>query len=125
MAYQTGQIKSFDDIPDGAFIKYLPRFQPDVFDENMKLVKQVEDMAAKKGATASQIALGWVQAHNGKKGLPQILPIPGATTTERIEQNMKPAELSEEDMETLAEILKKFPVQGERYMAAAMHHVEA
>jgi pyridoxine 4-dehydrogenase len=88
-------------------------------------VKQVEDMAAKKGKTPGQIALGWVIAHSEKKGLPQILPIPGATTTERITENMEPAQLSEDDMAALADILKRFPVKGERYMAEAMHHLEA
>lgn len=94
-----------------------------MFYENMKLVKAVEDLAAKKGCSAGQVALGWILAHNGKKGLPQIVPIPGATTAERIKENMKPAQLSEDDMAALAEILKKFPVQGERYNEAAMQFI--
>jgi pyridoxine 4-dehydrogenase len=89
----------------------------------MKLVKAVEDMAAKKGSSAGQIALGWVLAHSGKQGMPQIIPIPGATRAERIKENMQPAELSEDDMATLSEILKKFPVQGERYDAGGMQFV--
>ena len=80
-------------------------------------------MAAKKGCSAGQIALGWVLAHSGKKGMPQIVPIPGATTTERIKENMKPAQLSEEDMATLSDILEKFPVQGERYNEEGMKFV--
>jgi pyridoxine 4-dehydrogenase len=42
----TGQIKSFDDIPDTDFRKMLPRFQPENFEANMKLVKEVEKIAA-------------------------------------------------------------------------------
>lgn len=121
--FLTGQLKSYDDIPDGSFIKTQPRFQPDVFDENLKLVAQVEALAAKKGSTPAQVALGWILTHSGKSGFPQIIPIPGATTEARIKENVTPAKLSEEDMEALAEILKKFPVQGERYDKHSMAHV--
>jgi pyridoxine 4-dehydrogenase len=51
--FLTGHIKSFDDIPDGDFRKTGPRFQPDVFDENMKLVEEVRRVAEKKGFTVS------------------------------------------------------------------------
>ncbi|KAF2690989.1 Aldo/keto reductase [Lentithecium fluviatile CBS 122367] len=123
--FLAGLYKSPSDIPQGSFLKFLPRFQPDVFDENLKLVKQVEELAAKKGSTPGQVALGWVLAHSGKKGWPEMLPIPGATTVDRITENMKPAQLSEEDMAALSEILQKFPVQGARYHAEGMKHAEA
>jgi pyridoxine 4-dehydrogenase len=101
-------------------IKAYPRFQPDVFDENLKLLREVEKLAAQKGCTTAQIALGWVVALSGRNGLPQILPIPGATTEERIVENMKPAKLSEEDMQAIDGILKSIPVVGDRYPAASM-----
>jgi pyridoxine 4-dehydrogenase len=93
----------------------MPRYQPDVFDENIKLANAVEELAKQKGVTPAQIAIGWVLYHNGKKGMPTIIPIPGTTTSARTEENMKPAKLSEEDFKTLGEILKKFPVKGGRY----------
>jgi pyridoxine 4-dehydrogenase len=96
-------------------LRHFPRFQPDVFDENVKLVHAVEDMAKSKGVTSPQIAIGWVVAHSGAKGMPTVIPIPGATTSARIEENMKPAKLSDEDMKALDEILKKFPQTGARY----------
>jgi pyridoxine 4-dehydrogenase len=94
---------------------HMPRFQPDVFEENVKLLYAVEDIAKSKGVTPAQIAVGWVLAHSNAKGMPTIIPIPGATTSERIEENMQPAELKDEDMKALDEILKKFPVIGGRY----------
>lgn len=100
--------------PD-SILQHLPRYQPDVFDENIKLVHAVEDIAQKKGVTAGQIALGWVLHQSGKNGMPTIIPIPGATTSERVRENMKPARLDESDMKELAQILDKFPVTGERY----------
>jgi pyridoxine 4-dehydrogenase len=55
--------------------------------------------------------------------MPEIIPIPGTTTAERVKENMKPAQLNEEDMAALSEIIKKFPVQGERYNADGMRFV--
>lgn len=98
----------------------FPRFQPDVFGENLKLVKEVEKVASRKGCSPAQIALGWVLAQSKSNGLPEILPIPGATTTERIEENTKPAKLDDNDLATIDEILKKVPIIGDRYHPALM-----
>lgn len=96
-------------------LQHYPRFQPDVFDENIKLLRAVESIAEGKSATPAQIALGWILAQSGAKGMPTIIPIPGATTSARVEENSKPAKLGEEDMKALDDILKKFPVVGHRY----------
>jgi pyridoxine 4-dehydrogenase len=93
----------------------MPRFQPDVFDENIKLLREVEKIAKQKNASPGQVALGWVIAHGGRNGLGDILPIPGATTESRVKENTAPLKLSEEDLTVISDILKKFPVQGHRY----------
>jgi len=56
-----------------------------------------------------------VLAHSGNNGLGDIIPIPGATTAQRITENMKPAKLSEDELATIADILNKFPAVGTRY----------
>lgn len=96
-------------------LHHMPRYQPDVFDENVKLVHAVEGIAQKKGVTPAQIALGWVLHQSGKAGMPTLIPIPGATTSERVKENAKPARLDDSDMKELEQILAKFPVTGERY----------
>lgn len=101
-------------------LQHMPRFHPDVFDENIKLVHAVEGIAQRKGVTPGQIALGWVLYQSGKDGMPTIIPIPGATTSARVEENMKPARLDASDMKELADILDKFPIVGDRYHKEAM-----
>lgn len=113
--FLTGQIRSINDIPEDSFLRSFPRFQPDVFDENIKLLNEVEKLASKKGCSPAQIAIGWVLAQNGKDGMPQFLPIPGATTAERISENMKPAQLTSEDLAIIDDIIKSMPVIGTRY----------
>ena len=91
-----------------------------MFDENIKLVHAVEGIAQKKGVTPAQIALGWVLYQSGRDGMPTIIPIPGATTSARVQENTKPAKLDASDMKELAEILDKFPIVGDRYHKEAM-----
>ncbi|KAL1861587.1 hypothetical protein VTK73DRAFT_7010 [Phialemonium thermophilum] len=111
----AGRFKSPDDIPDGDFRKYYPRFQPDVFHINLELVKQVEKLAKQKGCTPSQLALGWVRALSKRPGMPTIIPIPGATTVERVNENSKPIDLSLEELDEIDATLAKFEVKGNRY----------
>lgn len=60
---------------------------------------------------------------SGRNGVPQIIPIPGATTEARIAENSKEIFLTEEEMKNLEEILSKFEVQGERYGGAGAAHM--
>ncbi len=51
--FLTGQIKNFEDLPENDMRRSYPRFQPDVFDENMKLVEEVRKIAQRKNCTVS------------------------------------------------------------------------
>ncbi|GAW12237.1 hypothetical protein ANO14919_015980 [Xylariales sp. No.14919] len=114
--FLTGQIKTFDDIPENSFLRAMPRFQPGGnFENNIKLVHQVEELAKKKGCTPGQLAIGWVRALNGRPGMPTIIPIPGATTAERVRENAKVVELTEEEMAAIDKILDGFKPIGGRY----------
>ncbi|CAP69339.1 uncharacterized protein PODANS_1_10030 [Podospora anserina S mat+] len=111
----TGQIKGWEDIPEGDYRRGLPRFQPEVFGKNMELVKEVQRLAERKGLTAAQIAINWVLALSRRPGMPVIIPIPGASKPERVRENAVEVELSEEDMREIETVLKTFEVVGERY----------
>ncbi|KAJ1334153.1 pyridoxine 4-dehydrogenase [Microdochium nivale] len=112
----SGQIKSLDDLPKDSMLRGYPRFQPDTFPINMELVSEVERIAAAKGCTPAQLAISWVRTLSRRgPGLPTIIPIPGATTAERVAENCKFFELTDEEMKQIDGILDKFPVVGERY----------
>jgi len=121
--FLTGQIKSHDDLPKDSPLRFYPRFQPDVFDDNLVLVREVESIAKEKGATPAQIAISWILAKSGQDGYPVIIPIPGATTEERINENMNLLSLSKEDVAAIDDVLERFTVKGNRYPDASMHHV--
>ena len=119
--FLTGQIKSPNDIPEGDFRKHLPRFQPEVFDENMKLVDEIKKLADKKGCTTGQIGIAWVKSQSGKPGMPIIIPIPGATTAERIKENMTDVSLTQADLAEIQSILDTFKPVGGRYGGFLAH----
>lgn len=122
--FQTGQFQKYEDIPKDSMLQHMPRFQPDVFDDNIKLLREVEKIAKQKNATPGQVALGWIIAHSGKNGLAEIIPIPGATTESRVKENTAPLKLTDEDVSVIQNILDKFPVQGHRYPEAAQGVLE-
>lgn len=101
----TGQIKSFEDLQQGDVRKVLPRFQPENFETNMKLVKELEKIAQKKHCTPAQLALAWIRSLSNKEGMPKIIPIPGATTAERVKENAVEIELTEGELKDIDTIL--------------------
>lgn len=110
----TGQIKTIDDLPAG-LIRHFPRFQPGNFEINLELVKQVEELAQKKGCTPGQLAINWTIALSKRPGMPTIIPIPGATTAERVNENSKLIDFTDEELAQIDETLAKFTPAGNRY----------
>lgn len=112
----TGQVKSADDIPEGDFRRMIPRFKPENFHYNLELVNRLQEVAKKSECTPGQLAIAWVrQAGKTVKGSPQVLPIPGATRTERVEENCKTVTLDKNALAEIEKILAEVPVSGARY----------
>lgn len=116
--FLTGQIKSYDDIPDGDFRRLLDRFQPGNFEKNIQLVDEIKKVATRKGVTPSQLALAWIRHQSRKNGLPVIIPIPGATKDIRVAENMAHVDVTDEEVAEINEILKSIEIVGGRYAPA-------
>lgn len=111
----TGQIKSRDDLSMFPMLLHFPRFSEENFDINLQLVRQVEQMAKKKGCTPAQLAISWTRCLSRRPGMPEIIPIPGATTVERVNENAVFVELTDQEMDEIDATLAKFDVKGARY----------
>ncbi|TIB71825.1 Aldo/keto reductase [Wallemia mellicola] len=110
----SGKIRSKEDARGIA--KVSPRLQDENIAQNLKLVAEVEKLATKKDCTPAQIAIGWVRHHSNWNGLPTIIPIPGASSVKRVEENLDDSiTLSDEDMNHLQDIISKIEIQGGRY----------
>ena len=118
--FLTGQIKSLDDLAPDDWRRRGPRFQPENFQKNLDLVKQIERMAAAKGVTPSQLALAWV-LHKGE----DIIPIPGTKRIKYLEQNAGAVNvtLTPEEIFELDAALPPGAAAGTRYPEAAMQAV--
>lgn len=99
-------------------LKGFPRFQPGNFEKNLDIVKEVEKVAEKKGVTPGQIALAWIKHQSGRDGMPEIIPIFGATTEERVLENMKDVKLTEAEFKEVHEVAMNARPAGGRYPEA-------
>jgi aryl-alcohol dehydrogenase-like predicted oxidoreductase len=92
----------------------FPRFSVEARKENRAFVDAIRSFAAKKQATAAQIALAWVLAQK-----PWIVPIPGTTRLDRLEENIRATslKLTQEEVQQLDESLINITVVGDRYPA--------
>ncbi|KAI0152964.1 voltage-gated shaker-like K+ channel, subunit [Xylariaceae sp. FL1272] len=120
MGLLTGQIRKFEDLPKDSHLRHFPRYQPGNFEINIELVKEVEKLAKEKGCSPAQFAINWVRALSRRPGMPVIIPIPGGTTSARVEENSKLVELIDEEMDKIDNILAKFTTAGNRYPAGVM-----
>ncbi|RFU80906.1 hypothetical protein TARUN_1301 [Trichoderma arundinaceum] len=111
----TGRFKDVSQVQGFGFISKFPRFEKAAFEHNLKLVNQVEELAKEKSCTAAQLAIGWVHSQSNRPGRPTIIPIPGATTAERVQENSKLIKLTEEEAKRIDSIVDSFETAGGRY----------
>lgn len=115
--FLTGELKTPEDFATDDYRRSSPRFQADNFNRNLALVDRVRALAADKGISASQLALGWVLAQGDN-----IIPIPGTKRRKYLESNVAAATvaLSADELAQLDEIFAAEGVAGERYTAQTM-----
>jgi pyridoxine 4-dehydrogenase len=120
----SGHITKPEDIPEGDFRKTMPRFNGQNFKKNLELVRELEKIAKKKGCTPAQLAINWVKGLSKKDGNPEIIPIPGASSSQRVGENTKDVSLSKDDVAQIESVLESFTVAGGRYGGHAAEHIE-
>jgi aryl-alcohol dehydrogenase-like predicted oxidoreductase len=115
--FLSGQIRSVDDLDPKDFRRHNPRFQGEAFEQNLRLVDRVRELAAAKGVTASQLALAWVMAQSDKPGNPDVVPIPGTKRVSYLEENAAAVdvELTDDDLRQLDEAAPVGAAVGDRY----------
>ncbi|MGY1803286.1 aldo/keto reductase [Blastococcus sp. SYSU D00922] len=115
--FLSGEIRSVDDLAPDDFRRRNPRFQGEAFEQNLRLVDRVREIAAEKGVTASQLALAWVMAQSDRQGNPDVVPIPGTKRVAYLEENAAAAgvELSADELARIDEAAPVGAAQGDRY----------
>ena len=110
--FLTGKIDAHTTFESSDFRAGLPRFTPKALEANQALVDLLRTIGDRKGATPAQIALAWLLAQE-----PWIVPIPGTTKPERLEENLGAAEvgLTSEDLTEIERAASAIRVEGDRY----------
>lgn len=90
----------------------FPRFSEENRKANMKFVDFVKEIGMQKNATPAQIALAWLLAQK-----PWIVPIPGTTKVNRLEENLDAVKisLSGDELKQINEEASRIDVKGARY----------
>jgi aryl-alcohol dehydrogenase-like predicted oxidoreductase len=110
--FLTGKIDASTTFESTDFRNTLPRFTAEARQANQGLIELLGEIAKRKHATPAQIALAWLLAQK-----PWIVPIPGTTKLNRLDENIAAAslELTAEDLHDIDAAAAQITVQGERY----------
>ena len=116
--FLTGRFKSPADFSPGDWRLNNPRFQGENFQRNLDLAAAVEMIARARGCTPAQLALAWLLSRGD-----DIIPIPGSTRAERVEENAGAVHvrLAADEIARLDALAPN--VAGERYAEGGMRAV--
>jgi len=116
----TATVGAKEELAADDFRRTLPRFDEGHWNNNHHLVKDFAALAAEKNITAAQLALAWVLAQGD-----DIIPIPGTKKRKYLEENAAAVDvlLTANDLETIENLLAKYPDIGQRYSDGALRLV--
>ena len=99
----------------------MPRFSPENYAANQKLMPAYRALAQEVGCTASQLALSWL-LHKA----PHIIPIPGTTSVAHLLDDIGAVNitLTAEVMAKVDSLINQQTVQGARYNAQSASEVD-
>ena len=110
--FLTGKINEDTTFDSSDFRNIVPRFTLEARRANQALVDLLRKIGERKTATPAQIALAWLLAQK-----PWIVPIPGTTKLERLNENVGAAaiELTLDDLREIDSAASQITVHGARY----------
>ena len=110
--FLTGKINEHTIFDDKDFRNIVPRFTAEARKANQVLVDLISRIAGQKQSTPARIALAWLLAQK-----PWIVPIPGTTKLNRLEENMGAVsvKLDSQDIREIDEAASKIEIRGDRY----------
>jgi len=110
--FLTGSFNKDSKFGSSDFRSIVPRFTPEALEANQVLVDLLKKVAEEKNATPGQIALAWILSQK-----PWIVPIPGTTKLNRLEENIGAVcvTLTSKELNDINSALEKIKVVGDRY----------
>jgi aryl-alcohol dehydrogenase-like predicted oxidoreductase len=119
--FLTGKIDENTTFDSSDFRNSIPRFDPEARKANRAFVELLSSVAERRNSTPAQIALAWLLAQK-----PWIVPIPGTTKLERLDENMAASdiELTSDDLHEIDGAASQITPEGARYSESAQRMVD-
>ncbi|GAO12933.1 aldo/keto reductase [Streptomyces lydicamycinicus] len=118
--FLTGRYTSVQGLSESDMRRSQPRFADGNLEQNLAIVKKLDELAAEKGVSAGQLALAWVQ-HRGA----DVVPIPGTRRQKYLEENLGALaiELTTEELAAIDAAAPTGRIAGTRYDEVSMTFV--
>lgn len=119
--FLTGTLRDASTLGDKDIRKAMPRFAPEAYARNLRLLGPLAEIAAEVGCSLAQVSLAWLLAKGD-----DIIPIPGTTKADRLRENLAAAEitLSPDVVARLDALINQGTVVGARYNAATQAEID-
>ncbi|MGY4831485.1 aldo/keto reductase [Sphaerotilaceae bacterium SBD11-9] len=119
--FLCGELRDVGTLGEKDIRKTMPRFAPDNYAANLKLLDGYQAIAARVGCTPSQLALAWL-LHRA----PHIIPIPGTRSVAHLQDDLGAVnvKLDAATMQQLDALINRHTVIGNRYDALAQAGVD-
>ena len=120
-AYLTGTLTDVASLDAKDIRRPMPRFSPDNYAANLKLLPAYTALANELDCTPAQLALAWL-LHKA----PHIVPIPGTTRLDHLQEDLgaSTVKLSADAMARVEALINQRTVVGERYAPQATGEVD-
>ncbi|GAB3959874.1 aldo/keto reductase [Micromonospora vulcania] len=115
--FTTGTINPYTRFAEGDFRASVPQFSRENMTANMAVVQLLQNWGVRKGATPGQLSLAWLQAQK-----PWIVPIPSATRTAHLLENIGTEDVTfaGDELRDFTTALNAIRIRGERVPAPVL-----
>ena len=119
--FLAGSLKDVASLPPKDIRLAMPRFQGEHFERNLGLLRGLAAIAKEQRVTMAQLVLAWLLAQGN-----EIVPIPGTTRLDHLEENVGAAGLSlpPDTIARLNDLINPQTVSGARYNAATQTEID-
>jgi aryl-alcohol dehydrogenase-like predicted oxidoreductase len=117
-----GQLLDVQNLVAGDVRRAMPRFSPEAYAQNLRLLTQHIALTKRLGCTPAQLALAWLLHQS-----PTIIPLFGTTRVEHLHENLGAGRvvLTPECLRELDQLFNHNNVAGDRYSVQSNTEVDA
>lgn len=120
-AFLTGALRDVSALDAKDIRRGMPRFYPENYARNLKLLDGFADIARDAGCSMAQLAIAWVLARGE-----HVVALPGTTRIEHLQENLGAAAvaLGADTLQRLDALINRDTVAGARYNPATQAEID-